>query len=351
MFPIVESEVVTMKPYGSIFVIILGALGVSAPAQAQVSWPTDCGVIIGQNDTHQYGDRYSPWLEYVVSTSRGTNIVCPISVTVTSNVVGLGYGDSNTAVYAAILRRPVALSTWGHYQVDSQHSWNWLFLLNIGAGSLSGQVDVRPLYAGNVDACVESQYTYQYYEGDDTCPQSPLLLDMHHDGFRLTSARKGVRFDIAGTGVKEQIAWTEEGSDDAWLAFDRNGNGVIDDGTELFGNHTPVHPGKPDTAANGFAALRFYEGGEYGPGLRDEMIDANDSVYSRLLLWTDRNHNGFSEPEELQPVCESTLLRIHTNYKETRKKDRFGNEFRQRALGEFSDGTGWIFDVWLLVGR
>lgn len=81
---------------------------------------------------------------------------------------------------------------------------------------------------------------------------SPIIIDLDNDGFALTDAAHGVRFDLAATGVLSQWAWTARGSDDAFLALDRNGDSQISNGKELFGNYTdqPVteHP-------NGFIAL------------------------------------------------------------------------------------------------
>jgi hypothetical protein len=74
---------------------------------------------------------------------------------------------------------------------------------------------------------------------DDPNCVSPVLIDVSGNGFNLTDAARGVDFDIRANGSRLRVAWPASASDDAWLVNDRNGNGVIDDGSELFGNFTP----------------------------------------------------------------------------------------------------------------
>ena len=69
--------------------------------------------------------------------------------------------------------------------------------------------------------------------GNGAC-QEPAI-DTTGEAFKLTSAAAGVMFDISGTGHPVQIAWTAPGSYNAFLSLDRNGDGIISDGTELFG--------------------------------------------------------------------------------------------------------------------
>ncbi|AGY58532.1 hypothetical protein GKIL_2286 [Gloeobacter kilaueensis JS1] len=167
---------------------------------------------------------------------------------------------------------------------------------------------------------------------------------MANNGFALTSAKEGVWFDFAGNGKKVHTAWPIVGSDDAFLVLDRNGNGIIDDGTELFGNFSP----QPDSGSpNGFAALAEYDKSENG-GDSDGFITAADKIYSSLLLWTDINHNGISESSEMLPLSSSDVSRISLNYKESRKVDQYGNQFRYRSRvfdGAENSVGRWAWDV------
>lgn len=174
----------------------------------------------------------------------------------------------------------------------------------------------------------------------------PIVFNLENGSYHLSGLEDSVSFDIFGVGPrggKPQIGWTERGSEIAFLAFDRNGNGVIDGGGELFGNATLLRDGTH--AANGFDALAQYD--DNGDG----QIDARDRIWQSLLLWEDRSHDGISQRQELRRIANSTITAIELAHRWTKRKDQSGNLFGYE--GRFHEGmrVRVFYDVFFVIDR
>jgi len=150
----------------------------------------------------------------------------------------------------------------------------------------------------------------------DNCP---IVIDLGHGTFDFTSPEAGVTFDINANGRPVALSWTDGNGGDGFLVLDRDQNGRIDSGFELFGVATPQPPA---AERNGYAALAVYDDNA------DGLITNEDAVWSSLQIWVDANHNGISEAAELAGLGQYKIRGIDLRYHESRRKDRYGNELR-----------------------
>jgi len=159
--------------------------------------------------------------------------------------------------------------------------------------------------------------------GEEIQQKDPIVLDLDNDGIELTSLEDGVDFDIDGDGDTERTATATGG--DGFLALDRNGNGSIDNGSELFGDQ--------NGASNGFEELSRFDSN------RDGVIDARDTIYDQLRVFVDGNRDGFSQSGELFSLADLGIASIDLGYRNVQERAAGGNTIAQRSYFTRNDGS------------
>jgi hypothetical protein len=132
-----------------------------------------------------------------------------------------------------------------------------------------------------------------------------------------------------------------------WIAMDHDGDGAITSGAELFGSSTVLPDGR--TAINGFEALAVLDANH------DGVIDARDPAFASLLLWSDRDGDRKSSPDELVPLA-SRVVSISLADRVEARCDPRGNCERERAAVRWRDEhgathVGSVVDVYLPLQR
>ena len=150
----------------------------------------------------------------------------------------------------------------------------------------------------NVQAIISGQGLIKDDDKDpnDDKPETydPLVIDLNNDGIKGTNLDYKINFDLDNNGFKEATSWID--NNDAFIAIDKNNNGTIDNGSELFGNKSISNNAYAYTnpnAKNGFESLKELDSNN------DGIIDEKDKEFTNLLLWQDKNSNGISETDEL----------------------------------------------------
>ena len=161
----------------------------------------------------------------------------------------------------------------------------------------------------------------------------PLTLDLDGDGIETLSADGSVLFDHNGDGVKQGTGWIAP--DDGLLVLDRNGNGLIDNGSELFGDNTTLNNGQ--SAEHGFAALSDLDSNG------DGQFDAEDAQFADVKVWRDQNSDGISQSDELMSLDALNIQSIHLNA--VSENTHLGNGNRINARSQFTRTDGSTGDI------
>lgn len=200
---------------------------------------------------------------------------------------------------------PGSLAGYEYCFVDTYGSWD-----QIPAGRHNGD-----------QFCLveEPCRTYQ-----DPCCGSPIAVKLSNGPWSLTGTDDSVRIDLTGGGV-EAFAWSARDSDIAFVVYDANNNGAVDNGAEMFGTW--------GGRISGFEALAEFD--ENGDGI---LSAGDEHAWPALQLWVDRNHNGRSESEEISGISTSPIEWLDLDYRMTDREDQHGNKFKYVALAGFRDG-------------
>lgn len=157
----------------------------------------------------------------------------------------------------------------------------------------------------------------------------PLVLDLDGDGIETISLQDGAYFDLDSNGFAEKSGWIK--SDDGFLVLDRDGNGEINGGRELFGDQTILQNGT--VASNGYEALAELDDN------KDGKIDNQDGKFADLRIWRDLNQDGLSSERELFGLEQLGIKSLNLVYSNINIQDSSGNIVSRKGSFEKIDGT------------
>ncbi|WP_230409287.1 calcium-binding protein [Zooshikella harenae] len=223
-----------------------------------------------------------------------------------------------------------------YYSTDGQFT----YVKNGSTLVINGGLTINNYSNGALGIHLETEDEDEDDEPDFDDPEkvtSPIIIDLDGDGVETLSINDKHYFDHDGNAFAESTGWVSR--DDGLLVWDKNNNGVVDSGAELFGNQTTLASGKK--AKQGYEALAEFDDN------KDGVIDAQDAIYSSLSVWQDKNENGLTDNDEITSLADVGIKSVSTAYKASDHIDAEGNEHRQTSDVTWNDGRKTdSADVW-----
>ena len=269
------------------------------------------------------------------NVAAGTEVI-EIAVNAASRVTGTLTGDGNNGAIATIIAGAINdFPATGNYTVIIYSDLTGT--ANAGVYSVN-ILDSSAPTSDTSDMVVEHIMTLNgvgfgnLVDANFVASADPIILDLGTPGISFNSLNSGVSFDINGDGVPDHVAWTA--SNDGILAYDLNGSGTIDNGTELF---TPNFAG--GNFASGIAALKSLDSNG------DGVINSADANFGNLLVWQDLNHDGISDAGELSTLTNHGITAISLDATPT-DATVDGQQLQAQGSFTYADGkTGTFVEV------
>ncbi|MGH8693518.1 MAG: calcium-binding protein, partial [Burkholderiales bacterium] len=236
------------------------------------------------------------------------NQVDVITATQTSAQIAAATGSNILNLYVVVFN-----STTNQAEVWFDTDWDDAPTGRVQVATLNGVTSAQVFALTAADFVVYSSAT------------DPIILDLGAPGISFSQIGNGVQFDINADGVADQMAWTA--GEDAILAVDLDGNGTIDNGTEIF---SPYFAG--GTYAGSLAALASLDSNA------DTMIDSADTAFANLLVWQDLNHDGISDAGELSSLADHGITTISLEATPA-NGDLDGQALLAQGSFSYADGT------------
>jgi len=217
-------------------------------------------------------------------------------------------------------------------------AWGNVYRTNKFSKTITLSVQSKEIGFAELSEVSEAQLTINFTESARWI-YSPLILDLDGDGVETLSIDENTKFDLDGKGVKDKVGWV--GSDDGLLVRDINNDGVINDGSELFGEHTVKQDGS--LAVDGFDALRDLDSNN------DGVFDRADNAFEEIKIWQDVNSDGVSQASELYSLLDAGVESISLQSQSVSEHNE-GNWTGLRSSWKDSAGeTHDIDDVWFVL--